>query len=42
MAPQEFTLDVAVEGLKTKIDESHPLIERTSRISFEHLKQYET
>ena len=28
--------------LKTKIDESHPLIERTSRISFKYLEQYET
>ncbi len=42
MAPQEFIPHVAVAGLKTKVDESHPLIERTSRITFEHLEQYET
>ncbi len=42
MTPQELTIHVAVVGLKTKIEESHPLIERTGRISFQHPEQYDT
>lgn len=42
VTPQEFILHVAIARLITKIDESHPLIEGASRISFKHLNQYET